>query len=449
MKKKFVLWPGVMALIVNLMVVNPVFSGEMDRLVDKLVEKEVLSPAEADDLLQEMEAEQTSQRSQLPSWLQTIQWGGDLRLRHDTQWRDEETGDNYHRNRERLRLRLKMKARTSETTAVGVRLATGSGYQNTTNQSFDEHSRGKHFFIDRAYADWQPADYLRIRAGKHPNPLFTSSLVWDSDVNPEGVSESLTFTVDNNLEIFLHFGQWIVEELKVEDFNTDPTMMTCQIGSLIRLTDDIGLTVAATYYDFIHLDDLRWSAGVLGDKEAFLGYNHKYGQQMVFDKRRDLLNEYGCFELGAKVKMKNILPLPVSLFASFVKNLDQDIDKLIDDGVDPGGVSDPADLRAYGSDDRDQGWQIGFDIGSKKQKGDLYFQYLYQKLEDYAFPAVYVDSDFHGGGTNNKGHKTQLRYFLEDNMYLCVTGFFTEREDEDKDGKKDENRVQLDVIFQF
>jgi len=25
-------------------------------------------------------------------------------------------------------------------------------------------------------------------------------------------------------------------------------------------------------------------------------------------------------------------------------------------------------------------------------------------LEDYAFHAVFVDSDFHGGGTNNKGH---------------------------------------------
>ncbi len=449
MKKKLFLGVGGMMLALSLVFVSKVSAGEVDSLIDKLVEKDVLSSTEAKDLLNEMEKEKSSESGGLPSWVEKIEWGGDLRLRHDTQWRDEDS-DNYHRNRERFRLRLKMKAKTSENTEVGMRLATGSGYQNTTNQSCDEHSRGKHIFIDRAYANWYPTDYLKIAAGKHANPLFTSSLVWDSDVNPEGASESLAFKMGDSAELFFNFGQWIVEELKVKEFNTDPTMMTYQMGGALDLAKDVGLTLAATYYDFLHMDDLQYESGVLGDKEEFLGYNHKYGQQMVFDKNGDLLNEYGCLELGAKLKMKNTLPVPMSIFASYIKNFDQDIDDLIDDGVSVGGgASDPNDLRVYGSDDRDTGWQIGFDLGSKKKKGDLYFKYLYQELEDFAFPAVYVDSDFHGGGTNNKGHKTQVKYFLEDNIYLSATGFFTEREDEDKNGKKDENRVQLDAIFKF
>jgi len=113
------------------------------------------------------------------------------------------------------------------------------------------------------------------------------------------------------------------------------------------------------------------------------------------------------------------------------------------------GASDPAALAVYGSDNRDSGYQFGFGIGYKEKKGDLHLQYFYQALEDFAFPAVFVDSDFHGGGTNNRGHRATVNYFLTDNIYLQGVFFFTKRDNEAKDGKQDENRTQLDVIFKF
>ncbi len=445
--KKHLLVIGVLISALSFITVSLVSAGEVNGLIDKLVEKNILSPSEAKDLLDEVKKEEASRANVVPSWVEKIKWSGDLRLRHDTQWRDEED-DNYHRNRERFRLRLKMEAKTSDHTKVGVRLASGSGYQNTTNQSFDDHARGKNIFIDQAYLNWQATDFLKIAAGKHSNPLCTSSLVWDPDVNPEGLSESFNFHVNDNTKLFINLGQWMVEELNEKGFDTDPTLLTCQIGGDFEIAEDVGLTLAAAYYDFVHIEDLEWDAGDLKDKEVFLGYNNQHGQQMIFDKRGNLRNEFKCVEIGAKLKMKDLLPVPVSLFGSYIKNLDQDIDDLTRHGVNPGD-SDPADLLAYGSDDRDEGYQVGFDVGNKKKKGDLYFKYLYQLLEDYAFPAVFVDSDFHGGGTNNKGHKAEIRYFLKDNIYLNATGFFTEREDEDKDGKKDENRVQLDTIIKF
>ena len=85
----------------------------------------------------------------------------------------------------------------------------------------------------------------------------------------------------------------------------------------------------------------------------------------------------------------------------------------------------------------------------QKKKGDWHVQCFYQKLEDYAFPAVFVDSDVHGGGTNNKSHYVQGAYFLADNIQAKVIGFFTKREDEDKDGKKDEDRIQFDIMVNF
>lgn len=427
---------------------TPAFASS-DPLIEKLKEKGLLDEKEAAEILTQIQKEEAKTSvAGLPAWVRKIDFKGDLRLRHDTQWRDE-GDDKYDRNRERLRLRLGFITEITDTTKVGVRLVSGSGYQNTTNQSFDEHARGKHIFIDRAYASWQPADFFKITGGKHKNPLVTTPLVWDPDVNPEGISESLNFDVSDSISIFSNLGQWFIEELKIKDSDRDPTLLAFQLGTQIKPSKKIKFELAGTYYDFKNLDELDWDKdGSLGDTDTFIGYNNKYGQQMIFDNDEKLLNEFQCWELAAKVKIKDVLPVPFSIFGNYIINVGADIDELMEKGVDPGD-SDPADLASYGGNDRDTGWLIGVSVGNKKKKGDFYAKYHYQVLEDYAFPAVFVDSDFHGGGTNNKGHYIHGRYLLADNIQARATGFFTKRDDESKDGKKDEDRVQLDIVINF
>ena len=445
------------------------WAGEIDILVNKLVEKGILSHSDAQELLGEMQKEGARQEAEikevateaakeevktsmvkLPKWAERIDFYGDLRLRHDTQWREEKKPggdkDEYNRNRERFRLRLGMKAKTTETTEVGVRLASGSGYQNTTNQSCDGHARGKEIWIDRVYASWKATDYLKIIGGKQKNPLFTTPLVWDPDVNPEGLSESLKFDITDRIGLFANLGQYFVEEIK--STNTDPTLLAFQLGTAIKPTDTMKLDFGVTYYNFMHLDDIEYDSGDIDDKAEFIGYNNTHGQQMVFNSDGDLLNEFECWELAAKLKIKDVLPVPFSIYANYIVNTDADIDELTDKGaVFPD--SNPAELEAYGSDDRDTGWLVGLSLGNKKKKGDWYAKYHYQELEDYAFTAVFVDSDFHNGGTNNKGHYMHLRYYLMDNIQARVSGFLTESEDESKDGQKDEDRIQADVVFTF
>jgi hypothetical protein len=421
-------------------------NANADDLTDILQKKGVITEEEA----KEAKGEAKSKGLNIK---QRIDFGGDLRLRWDTQWREEQKpgadeATEYHRNRGRFRLRMGAKAYTTDTTEVGIRVVSGEGFQNTTNQSFDGHARGKYIFIDRAYGLWAPCDYFTFIGGKHKNPLFTFPLVWDPDVSPEGFSELFTFDIaDGKADIFLTAGQWFIEELKLKDDDNDPMLFTYQLGTSIDAGDNAKIQLAATYYDYTWMDSLSWSDGVLSDTSEFLGYNQQHGQQMIFDEDGKLLNEWGCWELGAKVHFKTALPF--SFFGSYINNTKADIDKLITEGVDPGD-SDPSKLEAYGGDDRSSGWQVGFDIGKKKKKGDWYLKYFYQALEDYAFPAVFVDSDFHGGGTNNMGHYVNGRYFITDNIQFRATGFIgTEREDKMKDGVKDEDRIQLDVIFNF
>jgi hypothetical protein len=169
---------------------------------------------------------------------------------------------------------------------------------------------------------------------------------------------------------------------------------------------------------------------------------------MIFDADDHLINEFNCLELGAKLKLTDVAPMPFALFGYYLVNQDADVQELRRNGV-ANADSDPADLDAYGDDDRDTGYQFGLEMGKKKQKMDFYVQYFYQVLEDYAFPAVFVDSDFHGGGTNNRGHRFKTNYYVADNIYLQGTFYVTERDDETKDGRKDENRAQLDVVLKF
>ncbi len=378
--------------------------------------------------------------------LEKMKFKGDLRLRHDTQWRDTGT-EEYARNRERFRLRFGVKAEPTDNTDVEVRLASGSGFQNTTNQSFDGHGRGKDIFIDLAYASWEPCDYFKITGGKQKNPLFTFPLVWDPDVHPEGVSETLKLNAGDEFSIFVNLGQWFIEELDIKgESDSDPTLLAYQIGFVIKPTKATKFELAGTYYDFMNLDTISYAD--LSDSASFQGYNHRNNQQMIFDSDEKLLNEFKCWELGAKLKIEGVLPVPFSIFGDYIMNNEADTGELIEKGVDPGDT-DPTDLMAYDGDDRDSGWLVGFSVGNKNKQGDWYGKYFYQELEDFAFPALFVDSDFHGGGTNNVGHYIQGRYFFTNNIQGRCTGFLTEREDERKDGKKDEDRIQVDIIITF
>lgn len=378
---------------------------------------------------------------------QTTKFSGDLRLRFDTQRRDEGPGQkDIDRRRWRYRLRFGLAAKLQDNVKVGIRLASGSGFQNTTNQSFDGHARGKDIFIDRAYASWAPTDQLTITGGKHKNPFFTSPLVWDPDVNLEGASFNLSHDFDE-IEFFGNATLFVVEELDLkQESNADPVMGGYQGGVVFKPADDVSVKLAATYYNFWSLD--RYTSDGIDDKAKFIGYNQTHGQQMIFDADDQLINEFNCLELGAKIKLKDVAPMPVGLFGYYLVNKDADIQELRRNGV-ANTDSDPADLDAYGDDDRDTGYQVGFEMGTKKEKKDFYIQYFYQVLEDYAFPAVFVDSDFHGGGTNNRGHRFKTNYYVANNVYFQGVFYVTERDDKSKDGKKDESRAQLDVVFKF
>ncbi|MGE5071617.1 MAG: putative porin, partial [Bacillota bacterium] len=87
----------------------------------------------------------------------------------------------------------------------GVRLET-SANSRSTNVTFGDDNGGGNgpfykgsdiVYVGQAYFGYKGFKDITLTAGRMPNPLVSTLMVWDPDINPEGVSEQWkhTFTV--------------------------------------------------------------------------------------------------------------------------------------------------------------------------------------------------------------------------------------------------------------
>ena len=172
-------------------------------------------------------------------WLKGVKYGGDLRLRYEAFSYDDRHPDagsvtgsaDRDRNRFRMRLRWGGEKNFGDDWKAGFRLAT-SGNSNTdpnsTNVTLGNpgYFNYKPIWVDRAYATYEPSalkDYgpiknVKIGAGKFENPFlrYSTPIVWDADVTPEGIYEQanwgLVETDENKLSVQTTAGQFIVNE---------------------------------------------------------------------------------------------------------------------------------------------------------------------------------------------------------------------------------------------
>ena len=105
---------------------NPTHGQSADALLDKLVEKGVLSAKEAKDLKHEADGNFTKAyqaKSGLPEWVSSLKINGDLRLRYDGTYSDGDVAAD--RGRFRYRLRPGFTAVLKDHFEVGFRLTSG------------------------------------------------------------------------------------------------------------------------------------------------------------------------------------------------------------------------------------------------------------------------------------------------------------------------------------
>ncbi len=383
------------------------FAGEGSKsLDDLLVEKGVISKEEAASV----------QGRKFAAWVDRVAFSGDLRLRDEVFWRDP--ASDRHRARFRLRLASDLKI---QDLMVGIRLASGTGEQISTNQSFDDLASQKGLWIDRAYLRWQGSGlkWLTLTGGKMPNPFFTvysSDAMWDEDVNPEGFAENLNFSLGASGNLFVNVAQIVLDEDSSGSLSTDQWLFGQQVGVAMEPAKDTKTTVAATFYNFTSTQDTNFSQVTCNSGNT----------TAVGTCPRSLLNDYNVLDLTGHLGLK-LGPVPFALMGDYILN-----------------TADPKD--ASGNDTKDNAYQAGLILGKAGEAKTWEIAYFHKVMGTDATVADLADADFGTGGTDRRGDIVWAAYNPSKAVQAKVKFYNTEKLSA---GQDDVKRLQADLVVKF
>ena len=167
-------------------------------LIEILVRKGVISDQEAEEVRADLVKDYsttTPSKISLGSHLTEFKLGGDIRLRHQYQTSgNQNTTVTTNRTRERFRFRLNGDFKMQKGWSAGFALETANA-ADSGNQTFENGSDDYNIYLARAYVAWQPRKELTFVAGKQRNPIYSTDLVWDGDINPQGLAEIYTLSL--------------------------------------------------------------------------------------------------------------------------------------------------------------------------------------------------------------------------------------------------------------
>src|SRR3954447_3146622 len=178
-------------------------------LLDLLVKKKIITDQEAEEVRGELtrEAATTSAgKWKLSAPINEVELYGDMRVRYE-QRQGTTAGvvpgspgpnDTLKRSRERYRLRLGLRGTFMDDWFFGLRFETSTN-PRSTNVTFGDDAGpfGKTsdaIGVGQAYLGYSGFRDIRLTAGKMPNPLVTTLMVWDADINPEGLAQQWKHT---------------------------------------------------------------------------------------------------------------------------------------------------------------------------------------------------------------------------------------------------------------
>jgi Putative porin len=336
------------------------------------------------------------------SWAEKVKWQGDFRYRYESIEQDGRDD----RDRNRIRARAGLIAKPSDTTEVGLALATGGDDPVSTNQTLGGGGSTKEIRLDLAYATWRGIENTFLTFGKFKNPyklVQKSSLIWDGDFRPEGVTAGW----DNGT--FFAIAEYSYIEADSRD--DDDGIWGAQIGANFSLFDTMKLTIAGKYLDIP-------TAG----REAIFDDDF-FGNSFIIDDNGNEVFEYDYKLYNGSAELAfSLFDMPLSVYGDYVKNDD--------------------------ADSLDTGYLAGVKLGKAKKQGSWQLQYQYEDLEADATLGLVTDSDFMGGGTDGEGHKFSGKYAIHDRWTLGAT-YFDGTRGQDLGSDADYKRLMIDTAFKY
>jgi hypothetical protein len=436
-----------------------------DALLNLLVKKHIITEKEATEVRSELAkktvvkeaavAKETPASSatklKLSTSLVELELYGDTRVRYEV--RSGQTGppdtlnsagDTYQRNRARYRLRIGLRGTLVDDWFFGIRLETASNPRSTNVTFGDDTAVGPGpsaknsdgIYVGQAYFGYKGIRDLTLIAGRMANPFITTPMVWDPDINPEGLAEQYKYTIkfgggsrtvsENTtdkdgktittqktepipgptLDLFVNLGQFVYDDTNPENPigqspvgvpNTDAYLLGWQIGARYNWNKNMYLQAAPTMYNYTGTGDTFYTRFV-GDPT----YIDASGNKVTPNQTG--INSLLVFDMPVEFEVGK---LPARIFGDFGINLD---------GADR--------ARAAGHPDQTNqniAYQIGAGIGSTKHKGDFAFTAYWQHTDQFALDPNLVDSDIFDSRVNIEGVFFQFGYAFSDAVWANLT----------------------------
>ncbi len=369
-------------------------------------------------------------------------------------------------NRLRIRARLGVQDQISDFAFVGFRLATGDDNSPiSTNQLLGGGFAKKDVWLDQAYLRLTPTKWLTATFGRMPNPFKFTELLFDNDINFDGVAVS----ADANR--FLPEGARVAVTLGAFPLgyagNNFPTTAPDKAGDTSRWLFSAqlrgGMTFGDNKFDLdgsVAYHSFKAVQGALSSSCALYNGNRqcstdqlqptflRKGNTLFFlrDIARDpaspnnfaqpqllgLAFDYDVLDITATAKVPVADGIDVVVEGDYIRNLSYkrgDVCRFSPRGLPvnnltvaqpvagatPGTAAanfytNPCVADANGRiaklEGGNQGWSVRGLIGKAKPKkyGEWNVEVAYRYLESDATLDSFADSDFHLGGTNTKGY---------------------------------------------
>ncbi|EPJ89795.1 MAG: putative porin [Pseudomonas sp.] len=337
------------------------------------------------------------------AWATKTQFKGDVRVRQETINIDGQT-NSQDKDRQRIRARLGAYTEINPQVSTGIRIATGgSSDARSTNQDLDGYFVKKDLWLDLGFIDYAPTAVknLHVIGGKMNQPWVSmGDVIWDGDINPEGLATTYSLPLGGKTELFGSAGYYTLKDNidgEGTQFRHDLSMTAGQLGARFAPTDNLKVTLGGSVYAFDNDKD-----------SAALRVNG------------NTTNQFRLYEGFGQIDISG-LGLPLALYGQYVVNNDS-------------------------TDDQDTAWLAGV----KTKVFGFGLDYNYRDTQRNAVVGAFTDSDFANGTTGSRGHKIKVGYEIDKNFSVGATYFLTKADyavASQRDA--DANTLQLDVEAKF
>jgi hypothetical protein len=355
------------------------------------------------------------------------------------------THDWQERERERYRLRLGLRGTLLDDWFFGLRLETNASNRSTNVTFGDDTSSsstggGGPFakgsdvvYVGQAYGGYKGFPDFSFTAGRMPNPLLSTRMVWDPDINPEGLAEQWkhtwaigggappppVFSKDGKnvappppsepwlkISAFANFAQFVYDDSNPENPlgarttttanggtqlvpNTDSFLCAWQLGAKFEFPHILYFQLAPTLYNYT------------GNGDTF-NIHYQGGDPHLTNSASLAQNQTGInsllvFDLPAEIGWE-AWGLPMRLYGDFATNFEGD-----DRATAAGQPGQGSQRYAY---------TLGLSVGQLKTKNDWQLDVWYQHAEQFALDPNLIDDDWFNGQLNIHGVGVTAAYNL-------------------------------------